>query len=157
MPKNSFVQQNRKTSTLLRRRSLMLDTNSTSSALNSLKTLEQYSFKPAFFYCLNLAMDMPSELTALNITPRGALLRWNPPLSMVDNYVLTLTHNQGKRIKTRCGELDILSGESTPVFFTSNTQKKFKDHHQLICCRIPTSCLQRECMKFFYNITCSLL
>ncbi|TNM97702.1 hypothetical protein fugu_013948 [Takifugu bimaculatus] len=40
------------------------------------------------------AMDMPSELTALNITPRGALLRWNPPLSVVDNYVLTLTHNQ---------------------------------------------------------------
>ncbi|XP_029930439.1 tenascin-R isoform X3 [Myripristis murdjan] len=40
------------------------------------------------------AMDMPSELTALNITPQGALLRWNPPLSSVDNYVLTLTHNQ---------------------------------------------------------------
>lgn len=39
---------------------------------------------------------MPSELTALNITPQGALLRWNPPLSSVDNYVLTLTHNQGK-------------------------------------------------------------
>ncbi|XP_053739847.1 tenascin-R isoform X5 [Synchiropus splendidus] len=40
------------------------------------------------------AMDMPSELTALNITPQGALLRWNPPLSSVDNYVLTLTQNQ---------------------------------------------------------------
>ncbi|XP_065810114.1 tenascin-R isoform X4 [Labrus bergylta] len=40
------------------------------------------------------AMDMPSELTALNITPQGALLRWNPPLSNVDNYVLTLTQNQ---------------------------------------------------------------
>ncbi|XP_061835386.2 tenascin-R isoform X2 [Nerophis lumbriciformis] len=40
------------------------------------------------------AMDMPSELTALNITPQGALLRWNPPLSNVDNYVITLTHNQ---------------------------------------------------------------
>ncbi|CAK6966907.1 tenascin-R [Scomber scombrus] len=40
------------------------------------------------------AMDMPSELTALNITPQGALLRWNPPMSSVDNYVLTLTHNQ---------------------------------------------------------------
>uniref|UniRef100_A0A4W6DYK9 Tenascin-R n=1 Tax=Lates calcarifer TaxID=8187 RepID=A0A4W6DYK9_LATCA len=40
------------------------------------------------------AMDLPSELTALNITPQGALLRWNPPLSSVDNYVLTLTHNQ---------------------------------------------------------------
>uniref|UniRef100_A0A7N6C2G7 Tenascin R (restrictin, janusin) n=1 Tax=Anabas testudineus TaxID=64144 RepID=A0A7N6C2G7_ANATE len=40
------------------------------------------------------AMDMPAELTALNITPQGALLRWNPPLSSVDNYVLTLTHNQ---------------------------------------------------------------
>lgn len=42
-------------------------------------------------------MDMPAELTALNITPQGALLRWNPPLSSVDNYVLTLTHNQGKQ------------------------------------------------------------
>ncbi|XP_061776415.1 tenascin-R isoform X2 [Nerophis ophidion] len=40
------------------------------------------------------AMDMPSELTALNITPQGALLRWNPPLSNVDNYVITVTHNQ---------------------------------------------------------------
>ncbi|XP_029309174.1 tenascin-R isoform X2 [Cottoperca gobio] len=40
------------------------------------------------------AMDMPAELTALNITPQGALLRWNPPISIVDNFVLTLTHNQ---------------------------------------------------------------
>ncbi|XP_034090402.1 tenascin-R isoform X4 [Gymnodraco acuticeps] len=40
------------------------------------------------------AMDMPAELTALNITPQGALLSWNPPISSVDNYVLTLTHNQ---------------------------------------------------------------
>uniref|UniRef100_A0A3P8WGG0 Tenascin R (restrictin, janusin) n=1 Tax=Cynoglossus semilaevis TaxID=244447 RepID=A0A3P8WGG0_CYNSE len=40
------------------------------------------------------AMDMPAELTALNITPQGALLRWTAPLSSVDNYVLTLTHNQ---------------------------------------------------------------
>ncbi|XP_023191405.1 tenascin-R isoform X2 [Xiphophorus maculatus] len=40
------------------------------------------------------AMDMPAELTALNITPQGALLRWTPPLSNVDNYVLTITHNQ---------------------------------------------------------------
>lgn len=47
---------------------------------------------------------MPSELTALNITPRGALLRWNPPLSVVDNYVLTLTHNQGKGARTGCSE-----------------------------------------------------
>uniref|UniRef100_A0A672KLY9 Tenascin-R n=1 Tax=Sinocyclocheilus grahami TaxID=75366 RepID=A0A672KLY9_SINGR len=41
------------------------------------------------------AMDMPMELTALNVTPQGALLRWNPPVSSVDNYVLTLTQNQG--------------------------------------------------------------
>ncbi|XP_063075983.1 tenascin-R [Engraulis encrasicolus] len=40
------------------------------------------------------AMDMPTDLTALNVTPQGALLRWNPPLSSVDNYVLTLTRNQ---------------------------------------------------------------
>lgn len=46
-------------------------------------------------------MDIPAELTALNITPQGALLRWNPPLSSVDNYVLTLTHNQGKSTKKR--------------------------------------------------------
>lgn len=59
-------------------------------------------------YCVNAAMDMPSELTALNITPRGALLRWNPPLSMVDNYVLTLTNNQGKGVGTGCLKLDIL-------------------------------------------------
>uniref|UniRef100_A0AAV2JVV9 Tenascin n=1 Tax=Knipowitschia caucasica TaxID=637954 RepID=A0AAV2JVV9_KNICA len=40
------------------------------------------------------AMDMPSELAAINITPQGAVLKWNPPVSSVDNYVLTLTHNQ---------------------------------------------------------------
>nr|XP_055057751.1 tenascin-R isoform X1 [Misgurnus anguillicaudatus] len=40
------------------------------------------------------AMDIPAELTALNVTPQGALLRWNPPVSSVDNYVLTLTRNQ---------------------------------------------------------------
>ncbi|XP_064197737.1 tenascin-R isoform X2 [Anguilla rostrata] len=41
------------------------------------------------------AMDMPMDLMTLNITPQGALLRWTPPLSSVDNYVLTLTRNQG--------------------------------------------------------------
>lgn len=46
------------------------------------------------FFCICIAMDMPAELTALNITPQGALLRWTPPLSNVDNYVLTITHNQ---------------------------------------------------------------
>lgn len=54
-------------------------------------------------------MDLPAELTALNITPQGALLRWNPPLSSVDNYVLTLTHNQGessKKSSTVCFSLD---------------------------------------------------
>ncbi|TRY98097.1 hypothetical protein DNTS_028461 [Danionella cerebrum] len=40
------------------------------------------------------AMDMPVELTALNVTPQGALLRWNAPVSNVDNYMLTLTRNQ---------------------------------------------------------------
>ncbi|XP_030630465.1 tenascin-R [Chanos chanos] len=40
------------------------------------------------------AMDMPTDLTALNVTPQGALLRWNAPLSSVDNYVLMLTRNQ---------------------------------------------------------------
>uniref|UniRef100_A0A8D3DYW0 Tenascin R (restrictin, janusin) n=1 Tax=Scophthalmus maximus TaxID=52904 RepID=A0A8D3DYW0_SCOMX len=51
------------------------------------------------------AMDMPAELTALNITPQGALLRWTSPLSNVDNYVLTLTHNQGKfsKLSLICG------------------------------------------------------
>uniref|UniRef100_A0A674CBA5 Tenascin R (restrictin, janusin) n=1 Tax=Salmo trutta TaxID=8032 RepID=A0A674CBA5_SALTR len=57
---------------------------------------------PLFYIhlCLSLfdtAMDMPMELTALNITPQGALLQWNPPLSSVDNYVLTLTCNQGRQ------------------------------------------------------------
>lgn len=90
--------------------------------MNSFRTFRWHSFKPtclpALFivfntfvfgllidhlHCFVPAMDMPSELTALNITPRGALLRWNPPLSMVDNYVLTLTHNQGNRVRTGCG------------------------------------------------------
>uniref|UniRef100_A0A8C9WI42 Tenascin R (restrictin, janusin) n=1 Tax=Scleropages formosus TaxID=113540 RepID=A0A8C9WI42_SCLFO len=40
------------------------------------------------------AMDMPMDLMALNVTSQGALLRWTPPLSSVDVYVLTLTYNQ---------------------------------------------------------------
>ncbi|MFT7801650.1 tenascin-R-like isoform X1 [Arapaima gigas] len=40
------------------------------------------------------AMDMPMDLMALNITSQGALLRWTPPLSSVDVYVLTLTYNK---------------------------------------------------------------
>lgn len=52
----------------------------------------------AFISFFDIAMDMPMELTALNITPQGALLRWNPPLSSVDNYVFTLTCNQGRWI-----------------------------------------------------------
>ncbi|XP_066548454.1 tenascin-R [Amia ocellicauda] len=43
---------------------------------------------------VHTAMDSPLDLAALNVTPTGALLRWNPPLSSVDNYVLILTHNQ---------------------------------------------------------------
>lgn len=49
-----------------------------------------------FILFLLTAIDMPIELMALNVTPQGALLRWTPPLSNVDNYVLTLTHSQGK-------------------------------------------------------------
>lgn len=61
-----------------------------------------------FYFAVILAMDMPAELTALNITPQGALLRWTSPLSNVDNYVLTLTHNQGKfsKLSLICGLLD---------------------------------------------------
>lgn len=60
-----------------------------------------------FVFVEIIAMDMPAELTALNITPQGALLRWIPPLSIVDNYVLTVTHNQR--------ELSIISFQSLAV------------------------------------------
>lgn len=89
-------------------------------------------------------MDMPSELTALNITPRGALLRWNPPLSMVDNYVLTLMHNQGKGVRSACGELHIFSRKRSPVTLRSNTQNKIKEDHQFICAKIQSySCVYK--------------
>lgn len=61
-----------------------------------------------FCYVVIIAMDMPAELTALNITPQGALLRWNPPLSSVDNYVLTLTHNQGELSKQSSGGFTLI-------------------------------------------------
>lgn len=71
-------------------------------------------------------MDMPSELTALNITPQGALLRWNPPMSNVDNYVLTLTHDQGKLSGRILFELADESHRSYLVVSTSASQFRFR-------------------------------
>nr|XP_043883712.1 tenascin-R isoform X3 [Solea senegalensis] len=60
-------------------------------SLNAVRGSQESKVVSTFVFT---AMDMPAELTALNITPRGALLRWSPPMSSVDNYVMTLTHNQ---------------------------------------------------------------
>ncbi|XP_029474698.1 tenascin-R [Rhinatrema bivittatum] len=38
------------------------------------------------------AMDNPTSLTAFDITPTEARLRWNPPLAKVENYIIILTH-----------------------------------------------------------------
>ncbi|XP_030062602.1 tenascin-R [Microcaecilia unicolor] len=38
------------------------------------------------------AMDNPTGLIAFNITPTEAVLRWNPPVAEVENYIIVLTH-----------------------------------------------------------------
>lgn len=40
-------------------------------------------------------MDSPTDLTATNITPTEALLRWKAPVGEVENYVIILTHFAG--------------------------------------------------------------
>uniref|UniRef100_A0A3B5AFZ0 Tenascin R n=1 Tax=Stegastes partitus TaxID=144197 RepID=A0A3B5AFZ0_9TELE len=87
--------------------SMVIDSDVTNYTLSSLFPATEYEISLNLSKCHDkrrsdiitvfvhtLAMDMPAELTALNITPQGALLRWNPPVSNVDNYVLTLTYNQ---------------------------------------------------------------
>ncbi|KAM6948251.1 tenascin-R [Aplochiton taeniatus] len=84
--------------------SVVIDNDATNCTLSSLHPATEYDITlnavrgslESKLVTTNVftAMDMPAELTALNITPKGALLRWTPPLSAVDNYVLTLTHNQ---------------------------------------------------------------
>uniref|UniRef100_A0A8C4ZM03 Tenascin R (restrictin, janusin) n=1 Tax=Gadus morhua TaxID=8049 RepID=A0A8C4ZM03_GADMO len=84
--------------------SLVIDSDVTNYTLSSLFPATEYEISltavmgsqesKAAGTAVFTAMDMPAELTALNITPQGALLRWNPPMSDVDNYVLTLTHSQ---------------------------------------------------------------
>ncbi|XP_011359587.1 tenascin-R [Pteropus vampyrus] len=41
---------------------------------------------------VHTAMDSPVDLTATNITPTEALLRWKAPAGDVENYVIILTH-----------------------------------------------------------------
>ncbi|KAJ3594637.1 hypothetical protein NHX12_003944 [Muraenolepis orangiensis] len=84
--------------------SLVLDSDVTNYTLSSLFPATEYEIdltavkgsheSRAATTAVFTAMDMPAELTALNITPQGALLRWSPPASVVDNYVVTLTHSQ---------------------------------------------------------------
>lgn len=40
-------------------------------------------------------MDNPESLTATDITPTETLLKWNPPVAEVENYVIVLTHDTG--------------------------------------------------------------
>ncbi|NXC12198.1 TENR protein, partial [Corythaeola cristata] len=42
---------------------------------------------------VHTAMDAPLGVTATNVTPTEVLLQWNPPLSDVESYVLTLTRH----------------------------------------------------------------
>ncbi|XP_072544351.1 tenascin-R isoform X2 [Salminus brasiliensis] len=84
--------------------SVVIDKEATNYTLTSLYPATEYEIKlnavrgsqesRVISTSVFTAMDMPMELTALNVTPQGALLRWTPPLSSVDNYVLTLTRNQ---------------------------------------------------------------
>ncbi|CDQ70547.1 unnamed protein product [Oncorhynchus mykiss] len=84
--------------------SIVIDNDVTNYTLSSLHPATEYEINlnavrgsqesKSITTSVFTAMDMPMELTALNITPQGALLQWNPPLSSVDNYVLTLTCNQ---------------------------------------------------------------
>ncbi|KAJ8011958.1 hypothetical protein DPEC_G00063720 [Dallia pectoralis] len=84
--------------------SVVIDNDVTNYTLSSLHPATEYDItltavrgsqeSPSVTSSVSTAMDMPMELTALNVTSQDALLRWMPPLSNVDNYVLTLTCNQ---------------------------------------------------------------
>uniref|UniRef100_A0AAY4A5F8 Tenascin-R n=1 Tax=Denticeps clupeoides TaxID=299321 RepID=A0AAY4A5F8_9TELE len=43
------------------------------------------------------AMDMPVDLTALNVNHRSALISWQPPIADIDNYMLTYKSADGGR------------------------------------------------------------
>ncbi|XP_026050894.1 tenascin-R [Carassius auratus] len=83
---------------------VVIDNDVTNYTLSSLHPAAEYEIKlnavrgsqesKVITTTVFTAMDMPMDLTALNVTPQGALLRWNPPVSSVDNYVVTLTRNQ---------------------------------------------------------------
>ncbi|XP_053483959.1 tenascin-R [Ictalurus furcatus] len=84
--------------------SVVIDKDATNYTLTRLHPATEYEIKlntvrgsqesKVIITSVFTAMDMPLELMALNVTPQGALLRWTPPLSNVDNYVLTLTRSQ---------------------------------------------------------------
>ncbi|KAH0618246.1 hypothetical protein JD844_017263 [Phrynosoma platyrhinos] len=59
------------------------------------------------------AMDNPESLTATNITPTEALLKWNPPMTEVENYVIVLTHD------TVAGETILVDGSNQEYQLTS--------------------------------------
>lgn len=48
------------------------------------------------------AMDNPESLNATNITPTETLLKWNPPVAEVENYVIVLKHDAGMPLPADC-------------------------------------------------------
>ncbi|XP_043941896.1 tenascin-R isoform X2 [Protopterus annectens] len=58
----------------------------------SMSTIRANEESERIFTLVQTAMDSPVGLIATNITPMDALLKWNRPLSSVDNYVITSTH-----------------------------------------------------------------
>ncbi|KAL8178068.1 UNVERIFIED_CONTAM: hypothetical protein K2H54_028500, partial [Gekko kuhli] len=59
----------------------------------SLKSVRGREESEPLSHIMYTAMDNPESLTASNITPTEALLKWEPPVAEVESYVIVLTHN----------------------------------------------------------------
>ncbi|XP_062835493.1 tenascin-R isoform X2 [Anolis carolinensis] len=71
-----------------------------------LKTVRGREESEPLSHIMYTAMDNPESLTATNITPTEALLKWEIPTAEVENYVIVLTHD------TVAGETILVDGSN---------------------------------------------
>lgn len=68
------------------------------------------------------AMDTPLNLTASEVNHRSALISWQPPISEIDNYMLTYKSTDGSRKVRSMPRLSLSSTPSTIFTYRWNTR-----------------------------------
>ncbi|KAJ6654663.1 hypothetical protein lerEdw1_006685 [Lerista edwardsae] len=68
----------------------------------SLKSVRGREESEPLSHIMYTAMDNPESLNATNITPTETLLKWNPPVAEVENYVIVLKHDAGIPLPADC-------------------------------------------------------